>query len=253
MSASKFIHLDIGPKTTLLTTGDHVGEVASNSVVREIFGLPTAASALLPPVVRCFNPSMDCFLVERTPFIASIWYKDVGTHDKGEFVNYHIPIPWTVYLIRLDSANVPTNMWVWGRPSQMYIEEDELYHLPLPNVHEGGLTCIGTVDWRGSQMQTVGDGITSAIQAFWGSQFNRDLGWVLHCPAYDGTAAIDGDDIMRSWEKMSIQDAMSATMYKESTVGQVISEHLTANPAMLPPAGMVNKLNMLYRKWVGEF
>jgi hypothetical protein len=252
----KFIEVTIGNNWTQIRNGHEHIDVHSTDVIRELFGFPVEHSNILPPVVRCFNPSMSAFLVERTPFVASIWYKNAGTHDHGEFVNYKIPIPWTVYLVILDAENNPIELGAWARPSQMYVEEDELYHLPMPNVYDGGGTCFGTAKLdSGRDKMTIGDGITAAIQGFWSSQFNNDLSWYPYIAEWIGAdpSKYDWGDValaMEAWSQLGIQDVMNAPMRKETTVGTVIQHRLSTNPAKLSPAGAVMKLEMLFQRWL---
>lgn len=200
----------------------------TDKVLASMMGFPSMDAGLLPPVVRSFNPTMTSFLVERTPFIAGISYKNCGARGSSSHTVYEIAVPWTTYHISLGSGYRPTSLAMWCRGSQMYDEDDGLAYLPLPNTYSTGSTCLGSAEFGFANISSIGEAISLAINAFWTSSFNADLHeWLAS--SYSGfikdsygRSSNDGVQILKNWSKLSVNEVLDLPWVRVTTVRNVL-------------------------------
>lgn len=231
----------------------NINNVPTDRFLSGLLGFPTLDAGILPPVVRSFDPTMRNFLVERLPFYASVSYKDCGASSQAERpAVYSIPIPWTVYNVTLDENYQPNFVQIWCRPEQLQSEEDELYYLPLPNLYQDGRTCLGAAEFGNVRVESIADGISVAVNAFWTSSFNRDLDYFIRGDSLRGIIAKTGDrsaqrnpiNLFKTWSKMSIKDVLD-TKFMPSLTPTVAQAMLNFNRSSNVPNDAFSLENIL--------
>lgn len=231
-------------------------EKPTEELLGSLYGYPTKDAGLLPPVVRSFDPSMRAFLVERTPFYANISFKNcrAGSNSAPHIV-YSIPVPWTVYLVRLNDLYCPEELYVWARPGQIHSEDDPLFYLPLPNTYENGGTCLGRASFGGvgsGGYDSISHALSLAVNTYWTTSSNTDLDYWMsddHSRAFsqvsgDRIPPYNGPAFLKSWSKMRSDDVMKVKMRRSSTRTVADALHLmrVANNVPVDAASLQNLL-----------
>lgn len=235
--------------STTTMTGPMSGEAPTDKVLGSMMGFPSMDTGILPPVIRSFNPTMTSFLVERTPFMAGISYKNCGARGPSRHEVYDIAIPWTTYHISLNNQYRPISVAMWCRNSQMYDESDGLAYLPLPNTYYNGGTCLGSAEFGYAPIDSIGEAISLAINAFWTSSFNADLSdW---CNASHSGFITDskgrgpggsGINVLTNWTKLSVADVLELPWHKVTTVGEVL-DNMNRHNAPFDRNSLVNSIS----------
>lgn len=240
-------------ETTLehpLAMGSRI-KVSTDVLAKRFFESTAIDSGLLPPVVRWISSDFKRFIVERPPFEASIRVKiGCASNDEAEWRSYKIPIPWTVYCIRLDpKSNSLVELYVFSRPEQIFTEADELFSLPVPNTYGHGEVCVGhSMDSDKMTGWSTEQTLNHVINNFWSSEFNIDLSDFLdpsHCPPlyshgqddyydadfeYPEEVARDWvDAFFNTWSSMSIEQVLDLPWHPNSSVGTWIKSYTNVN------------------------
>jgi len=144
------------PDLTQITDGDTVlYEAPTSKVADAYFGHSTIDLGLLPPAVRWISDDGRGIIVERPPQHVAI------THKETE---YNIPLPWTVYGIRLRTTGSIDQAKVFVRSLSISTPSDELYALPMFGIKSNDSINMGLLlDTR----KDVGPQLLDLISAFW--------------------------------------------------------------------------------------
>ncbi|HJS83784.1 MAG TPA: hypothetical protein VJ742_13225 [Nitrososphaera sp.] len=147
------------------------------NVANNFYGLAGKSIGLLPPALRWVSPDGQYIIAERPPQLATIQFREARRGDtRVSLVAYTIPIPWTVYAIKLHQ-NVFSHLRVFARTSPIVSERDQLFHLCLPNISLGtGEVCTGQIyaekDFSKYDLAAI---VQEILTGFWDSEFNHDL------------------------------------------------------------------------------
>lgn len=80
--------------------------------------------------------------------------------------HFSVPLPGFVF------AGVGHNYFIWAAPERPVSPGYRLLNAPLPNVYPDGKVCAGTVKFPLCSADTI----YQAVELFWTSEFNSDLG-----------------------------------------------------------------------------
>lgn len=177
--------LTVDETTTVLEHPMTMGarlEVSTDALATEFFGSTTTKGNLFPPVVRYVSSDFLKFIVERPPTTVKILYKDAkqGNHSI-EPKEVKLNLPWMVYAIQFAKRNgvlVLASLYVYGRNTPLFSEDETLYYVPLPNTYANGSVCLDYIatslfeGMNASDYQTI---LNAVINAFWDAPFNNDL------------------------------------------------------------------------------
>ena len=98
------------------------------------------------------------------------------SNDNGAYIFYEIPLPWQVYRINLDTAQLR----MYFRNSSISSLNDELFYTPMPNTGANGVICLGELDKElGSQLSgkslSITQRINIIINSLWTGNMNDDI------------------------------------------------------------------------------
>jgi hypothetical protein len=137
---------------------------------------------VLPPAIRWISPHGTAFVLERPPMHLTFNYTD-RTKDNLRF-SFQLPLPWIVYGFEFSSKlKTLISLRLYARNYPLSFPMDELSMLPLPNVHNNSLACLGQgfttkyANWANE----MGENLTAAaamaqVQGlFWNMAANDDV------------------------------------------------------------------------------
>lgn len=218
--------LTIGPDETELTHPNLPGSrlaLPTTQLAGKFFGSQNTSTGILPPVVRWISPDFHRVILERPPFMAKIKFKNAEKEDKGEIHQMELPIPWTVWYLKLgkDYEHALRQGYIWARNTPIYTEDDELFALPISNVWSSGEMCVGKIvnnelaaERGATQKIDIGLVINRVMSTFWSTTFNLDLldnlyrnrlpeELVKACDGYDASSDNTALNILQHWSTMS--------------------------------------------------
>ena len=143
-------------------------------------GAPTLTyPATITDVCNAFNrfgastgllPADTLFWTERAGVLRiGVWLpparRTIHLHVKADPEKLRVPLPGLMFV------GQGTNYSVYALTERPITGNEMLYHAPLPNVHENGLICAGSVQFPLASGATL----AQAVQLFFESLFNHDL------------------------------------------------------------------------------
>jgi len=171
----------------------------------------------LPAAVRWMSKNRDIVLFERPPMHVTVDMayerQELAEMEGTQREVFHLPIPWTLYLVQFNYVYDPIQINVFTRPGPITSLDEEIYLLPLPNFYMNGKLCNPTTPKAEVFSPDIHTGIQRAFNMVWNSGYNQDLYDLmnmardLHLPAHGGY----GDSsYLRAWESLSLSEVLEA-------------------------------------------
>lgn len=180
---------------------------------------PQAPSGLFPAGLRWISPDWRTVVIERPPAYRTMAYAAMMRYGARDHVQYRIPVPWQVYVVRFGGAAYPPSLSAFVRPTQLERLDDPLFVYPLPNVGGCGGVCMHVEDsWPGFIKQKpappLADRAFFMINALWMSGFNHNMGNTLssperHAPQFRDKVSPDGHKVLEQLEQVSLTEVVT--------------------------------------------
>lgn len=98
-------------------------------------------TGILPPAVRWISTYGTAVLWERPPEVGRFTYFDRST---GESYAFQLPRPWMVYAFQFTpQLDHLVSLRIYARNGPFYSMHDPLYMMPLPNIYNNAVACLG--------------------------------------------------------------------------------------------------------------
>jgi len=131
--------------------GKAIVKKPTERVANAYFGSSPFDLGLLPPAVRWISNDGRGLIIERPPQIV-------------ETDTYKIPLPWTIYALRVEEELKITTAKLFVRPFSLSSHDDELYSFPFPGISDEDDFFLGM---QFSPMGEIGQQIQPFIDNFW--------------------------------------------------------------------------------------
>lgn len=160
----------------------------SSSDVLQAMEVSVPPVGFLPPAVRYVSADHRIAIWERPPTIINSEFTYHLDDDSKHSQVFEIPYPWTVaaYCFGPNLAKLDC-IYLFGRNSSLFSEEDKLFHLPYPNIYDNGKVCLGEAltinyrNWAKAQTNlTLAQAITYASGLLWSMSMNNEVStWLM--------------------------------------------------------------------------
>jgi len=189
--------------------------VKTKNFMRALANDISPSTGLLPPGVRWASQSRKSWLFERPPEKVTIRWINAELGDVTAFSEEHsieIELPWTAYLVDLDSTFYPDAIFVYALEGPITGIKNPIGVLPLSNFSSAGKMCQPHRADVGVNPTSIGEGLSLAYDICWSSRFNLDLDmsilWatfakrpeILVYPTNTGNRTLS---ILNKWSKLS--------------------------------------------------
>ncbi|HBC87079.1 MAG TPA: hypothetical protein DCZ94_09010 [Lentisphaeria bacterium] len=152
------------------------------------------------------------YLTHQQPAVKEI---DVRTVD-DTIREYSLSLPH-VYFMHVYFNSAMENLYVYCSGVSVNDTADMLCRLPLKNIHDDGLVCIGD-DLKFSLEGRLGDKIAGTENFFWESKFNSDLddSFQKALPEVfkQGRSPAESADPLAVWERLSSDSGFKVSEVK---------------------------------------
>lgn len=188
---ANLFELSIGPSKVEAVSpdGNLKAEWYSNDFARSLSSITDVNPGLLPPVTRYVSSDMLTFVIERPPVrkeisFSFLYKSQTALHKESGHYSYHLPIPWSVWLIEFspDYESI-LNLKLGFRHTPIYPGDAELQFLPVPNLSSDLTPCLDIQTNSVSKnimldpTVPVAGKINHIMSSFWDSYFNVDFGF----------------------------------------------------------------------------
>ena len=96
--------------------------------------------------------------------------------SKASEQEYSIHLPWMMYGIILDTHNWPSQVFLFALRKSIASLNDYIYEIPLPNIYSDDRFCLpDQSSFSDFSNISLAQGINTAYEAVWSSNFNTDL------------------------------------------------------------------------------
>jgi len=180
----------------------------------------TNSSGLLFPTIRYVSPDKSWVIMEKRPqeMALNIYPALLSSISSSGIIKFLLPIPWTVYAIRLNEYGFPVESYIFARNRTINSDDDRLYLLPLPNCYDSGRLCLPSEEESSAVTTSInlGESINIAYHKIWSSNFNMDLNSAilrlnevrseLHISTICSNNVIR---MLKRWEEASFEEVLS--------------------------------------------
>ena len=121
------------------------------------------------------NTQQFIFVLQTTPRVATIKYKNGGASSRLRVEQLRISLPFVLFFVQATGSGAIGSIYPACSKKALESLDDPLNILPLPNIHSGGngQLCTGSISIRNDA--PIHLKVNAFVHSFWTSEFNLDL------------------------------------------------------------------------------